>query len=927
VASTQLERQTRLAAALFFKNFIRRNWTDEEGNYKIAIEDCFALKQQIIGLLITVPPYLQIQLGEAVSIMADSDFPERWDNLVDDLVQRLSPTDLTTNLGVLTIAHSIFRRWRPLFRSDALFLEIKHVLERFARPYMDIFMSTDALIAKDPQDVATLQLLFQNLHLLLKVYYDLNCQDIPEFFEDNLETFMGLFLKYVNYINPLLNHNDDDESGILDRTKSSVCEILELYTQKYEDVFAALPRFVEAIWNLLTTVDNKPKHDILASKAFAFLTSVVKIQKHAQLFANEDILTQVVERIILPNMSLRESDEELFEDEPIEYIRRDLEGSDSDTRRRSAADFLRTVMEQFERLVTSVVSRYISHFLGEYQKNSKANWRSKDTALYLFTSIAAKGVVSSVGVTSTNLLVDVVEFFNTNIVPDLTASVEEVHPILKVDSIKYVYTFRNQLTPEQLFEVLPLLSKHLKSENYEVYTYAAITLDRTLCIQRNGHVLFGKSDIAPLLQQLLTDLFAGIEKGSSPEKLAENEYLMRCALRVILTAKADIAPLTEVTLSHMTKIILEISKNPSNPRFNHYCFEALGGLVRYAASSDVEALASFEKVLLPLFVEILKNDVSEFMPYVFQLMSQLLEPRQGTLPPAYDSFIQPLLTPALWEAKGNVPALARLLQSILRLSAPTIVQKNQINPILGIFQKLTSSKSNDTYGFDILESTFLHIPMANLTPSMKQIFYILLVRLNTGRTERFALRFTKFILFLASHKENDLGPEFVIKSINSIESGILVQLFESIVVPRLVKMQKNDDKKLAVVGASQFLCNSPSMQQEPLVKVCIQLVLAILSLLENPDDLTATNDGDLGLLEFDMDDASFGASFSKLSTTSTAVRIPGVDVKNPKLYFAEHLNMALSSYPGLLGLARQELTPEVRHVLTSYGVHTVESCM
>jgi len=30
------------------------------------------------------------------------------------------------------------------------------------------------------------------------------------------------------------------------------------------------------------------------------------------------------------------SDEELFEDDPLDYIRRDLEGSDSDTRRRSA---------------------------------------------------------------------------------------------------------------------------------------------------------------------------------------------------------------------------------------------------------------------------------------------------------------------------------------------------------------------------------------------------------------------------------------------------------------------------------------------------------------------------------------------------------------------------------------------------------------
>ena len=65
----------------------------------------------------------------------------------------------------------------------------------------------------------------------------------------------------------------------------------------------------------------------------------------------------------MPNLSLRESDVELFEDEPIEFIRKDLEGSDSDTRRRAATDFLRQLMEQFEQLVSKVVTRYIEHYL------------------------------------------------------------------------------------------------------------------------------------------------------------------------------------------------------------------------------------------------------------------------------------------------------------------------------------------------------------------------------------------------------------------------------------------------------------------------------------------------------------------------------------------------------------------------------------
>lgn len=49
------------------------------------------------------------------------------------------------------------------------------------------------------------------------------------------------------------------------------------------------------------------------------------------------------------------------------------------------------------------------------------------------------------GVTSTNVLVDVVDFFGQNVFSDLQAAPGSVHPILTVDAIKFLYTFRNQV--------------------------------------------------------------------------------------------------------------------------------------------------------------------------------------------------------------------------------------------------------------------------------------------------------------------------------------------------------------------------------------------------------------------------------------------------------------------------------------------------
>ena len=53
----------------------------------------------------------------------------------------------------------------------------------------------------------------------------------------------------------------------------------------------------------------------------------------------------------------------------------------------------------------------------------------------------------------------------------------------------------------------------------------------------------------------------------------------------------------------------------------------------------------------------------------------------------------------------TVPALARLLSSLIPRSGADIVANNQIEPVLGIFQKLMSGKARtELYSFDILEA-------------------------------------------------------------------------------------------------------------------------------------------------------------------------------------------------------------------------------
>ncbi|KAF8457248.1 armadillo-type protein [Terfezia claveryi] len=858
VASDQLNQKTRLAAALFFKNFIRRNWTDEEGRHRLPPTDVTAVKREIVGLMITVPYLLQVQLGEAISIIADSDFYTKWDTLVDDLVSRLTPSDTAVNNGVLTVAHSIFKRWRPLFRSDALFTEINHVLDRFCAPFLSLLQATDQLIDQNKDNKQALTGLFQTLNLLLKIFFDLNCQDLPPPSKPT--------------------SNDDEESGPLERVKAAICEILVLYTHKYEDIFEDLLQgFVNSTWILLTSIGLKQKYDILVSKALQFLTAVSKNRKHAENFNSANVLEQVVEKIILPNMSLRSSDEELFEDDPIEFIRRDIDGSDSDTRRRAATDFLRRLMEQFEKSVTEVVSKYINHYLQEYNKDPRGNWRCNDTALYLFTSIAIKGTVSTLGVTSTNLLVDVVDFFTRHVAANLVAPFENVHPILKVDAIRYLHTFRSQMTKDQLSDAFPLLVKHLLASNYVVYTYTAITLERILAMSIEGQPMFKPDEIIGFAKEMLTQLFRLIyAQGQTPEKIAENEYLMKCVMRILIVARETTAPHTQLILGELIKIMAETAKNPSNPRFNHYCFESVGAVIRFVAPVQPVYL---ESTLDTPFMSILSEDVQEFIPYVFQLLALLIESNPSApLPERYQALIGPLLAPVLWESRGNVPALVRLLQAITARAVTVIIAQGKLEPILGIFQKLISSKLNEAHAFDLLEGIIVNFQVHTLQPYWKQIFIILFTRLNSSKTPVFAQRFARFFYFLVHREKEGAGPDFAIKAMDEVQANIFGQVFMMFILPDTLDLQKPQDRKLAIIGLTKLLLTSTAVMVPPYSKVRPDAAITLAKLVARPEVPQGPAGADDLSHEADLDEMGFAVTFSTLNTTKKPATDPAPEV-------------------------------------------------
>jgi exportin-2 (importin alpha re-exporter) len=381
----------RQAAAVHFKNTIKKGWDvdRDDGNDGIVITepDRITIKSHLVQLMCTVPPLIQVLLSESISLIADVDFPDQWTNLLPELVNQFNSPDVTIVIGCLKTANSIFKSFRHVQRSDALYRVIKYTLEIIQGPLLALFLSVGQAVQSFTNDAKELSPRFEIIRLVSQIYFSLTFQDLPEFFEDHMSEWMNGFASYLQYQNPvLIDLSEEQNPGPIDNLQVSIIDIISLYAWNDEEVFIEyLPQFTSLVWNLLTNLTPLTKHDALATKSIKFLSNLIQKPMHKHLFEDNATLRQIISKVVIPNLTFRTSDEERFEDDPREFILTEVEGSDSETRRRSSEVLLRAMCRLFEAETVLICSEHIGTMLAEYAANPVVAWVAKDAAVSQFS--------------------------------------------------------------------------------------------------------------------------------------------------------------------------------------------------------------------------------------------------------------------------------------------------------------------------------------------------------------------------------------------------------------------------------------------------------------------------------------------------------------------------------------------------------------
>ncbi|KAG2725563.1 hypothetical protein I3843_01G072700 [Carya illinoinensis] len=814
-----------------------------------------------------------------------------WPALLPELVANLQKasqaSDYTSINGILGTANSIFKKFRYQYKTNDLLLDLKYCLDNFAAPLLEIFLKTSALIdsaANSGAPASTLKPLFESQKLCCRIFYSLNFQELPEFFEDHMKEWMTEFRKYLGTNYPVLESSGVDGLALVDELRAAVCENINLYMEKNEEEFQGyLNDFVMAVWSLLGNVTQSSSRDQLAMVAIKFLTTV-SMSVHHTLFAGAGVIPQICQSIVIPNVRLREEDEELFEMNYIEFIRRDMEGSDLDTRRRIACELLKGIATNYKQQVTEIVSSQIQHLLTSFAANPAANWKDKDCVIYLVVSLATK---RAGGTSVSTDVVDLQSFFASVIVPELKSQDVNGFPMLKAGALKFFTMFRNQISKDIAAHLFQDLVRFLLSESNVVHSYAASCIEKLMLVKDEaGRAKYTGKDIAPFFGELMTNLFNAFKFPDSEE----NQYIMKCIMRVLGVAEIS-REVAGTCITGLTSILMEVCKNPKNPIFNHYLFESVAILVKRACEKDPSLISAFEARLFPCLQQILANDVTEFFPYAFQLLAQLVELNSPPIPPNYMQIFELLLSPDSWKRASNVPALVRLLQAFLQKAPLELNQEGRLNKVLGIFNTLISSPSTAEQGFYVLNTVIESLEYGVIAPYICHIWAALFGQLQNRRAVKFVKSFVIIMsLFAVKH-----GSTNLVDTMNAVQPNIFSMIVKQFWIPNLRLITGAIEIKLTAVASTRLICESSALLDAANVELWGKMLDSIVTLLSRPEQDRLEEEPEMPDI---AENVGYTATFVRLYNAGRKEEDPLKDIKEPREFLVASLARLSSLSPG-----------------------------
>ena len=837
----------RVSASVFLKNYIADYFYDS--SYKAILNKDKIMnetlknyfKENILTLMLNVENSILPHIIEMIKIVVQNanGYLIIWPKLMDFIGEILEKHDSSKSRHIYDLITKIIKRYHIESKSDSLFREIIYTMDKICKPMTDDAINIIKFFNNyDNNNSSNNEIMTQCLQMMNKImsiFYSLNYQDFPEFFEDHLTEWITILNDTLLLPNKTADISKIDPSfrDMILKVKAKTLKNINLYySNYYEDIEKYAQDLCGSVWTLMCKSkiisDNYSK---LMKELLDFFKSGFQMGKFGNLKIEQ--INQIFEYIISPNLSMTLQEKQDFEENPVEFMKIEFEEYDMSSNKYYSINLLQIIISNFPEVNKNIIVPKIAALLNDYNIDKNKNWNNKILAINLLFASCIKTFAQRFGVTELNsnsLYTDIDSLINEIFLKEFKDYNSPV--IIQVYSLKFLSTFRLQITDKnKLGQIILLLIDILNKCCEETQNACLLCLDLIINMKDLQTRKSSTEEIINnenIFNSLISSLLNFISKNT-------NIFAMRCFFRTLkLTEDKKLQNLADSINNSMDAILKLIIKNSQIDEFNFYFFETCALIMKKFCiknnmnnTCDLTLIKNFQNALQSDLNLILQNNITDLLGYSFQIFAFYLFLTNDNNN-FYQNILNNILTnDKMWDINMQYlyPPSIDYIKVILITNKQFCENEQIINLLFKICQTLMENKSFN-YAFQLIEYLINFVSTdlygSNLTQFLKIINLIAEQNMTTNPRVYSEINQEMILILAKLSLKINLNLAMEIVKILSPENPIeyLIRMIEEIPNFKSIK-----NKKMVIYFYSQILATFfNSFDNQSLVKMTAKLL-------------------------------------------------------------------------------------------------------
>ena len=813
----------RISACAFLKNYISDYFYDSSNNailnkHKIMDENSKThFKENILPLMLNVENSLLPNIMEMIKIIVQNanGYLIIWPKLMNFIGEILNKHDLSKSKHIYQLITKVIKRYHIESKSEPLFREIINTMKYICQPMTDDALKIMNFFNNYNQSNTNNEVMKEcliTINKIMSIFYSLNYQDFPEFFEDHLKEWITILNDVVLLPNKTSKTNTIDPSlkELVSKVKAKTLKNINLYySNYYEDVEEYVNQFCSTVWTLMCASKISDSYSKLMKELLDFFKWGFQMQRIKNLSMEQ--LNQIIENIILPNLTMTDTERDDYMDNPLEFLKIEFEEYDMSSNKYYSINLLQLIISNYPDVNKQIIAPKINYFLSEYNKDKKKHSYKKIMAINLLFASCIKTFAQRFGVTELNpnsIFNDIDTLINEIFIKEFQSYDSPI--IVQIFSLKFLSTFRLQIKDKnKLGQIILMLIEILNNCSEVTQNACLLCLDLIINMKDLDTRKSSTEEIINndnIFNKLISSLLNFISKNT-------NIFAMRCFFRSLkLTQDQKLQSLADSINTSMDAILKLIIQYSQNDEFNYYYFETCALIMKKFEiknnnnTSDLTLIKKFENTLRNDLNTILLNNITDLLGYTMQLFAFYLYKTNDN-----NEFYQNILTTILtndnmWDInmKYLYPPSIEFIKVILITNKQFCENKNVINLLFKICQTLLTNKSFN-YVFQLIEYLVNYVSTdlygENLTQFLKITNTIAVQNITTN--PKVYSDINQEMILLLSKLSIKINLNLSMEIIKIISNNPIQYLIE--MIDEITNLKQTKNKKMVVYWYVQIL--------------------------------------------------------------------------------------------------------------------------